>query len=613
MMRRALLATTAAITVPAGWLAASSAILCAGLGKMDLYRFPFDQWLQAAPWFHRSGWWVETWIIVSAAIPTAVPALCGCGLARHWWKSRGRRLIPPPGGGLRPVAAAVTDNHGHAEWMSMHEARRLFPGPDPIHGGVVVGEACRVDQSPVANLRFNPRDPSTWGPGGKAPLLIDPCTEGSGHSVIFAGTGSYKTVSAVCSILHWTGSSVILDPSTELGPMLDGALHAQGKRVVHIGVPSNDEERPPATGFNVLAWIDITSPEAEIHVKTVIGWIYSEGAQSQQPGKREDPFFAPMGRQLLMALMAHMLWSDIPAEDKTLATFVDGMSVPEDDMMHLLAGIRAASNSPMARRIAGSLMKCRAEETFSGVFLNAVHGVSFLFTHAYAAMLSRGDFDPRALLSGDTTVFLNISLRTLESTPEIARVLVGALLNTVYQADGKAKARALFLLDEAARLGRLKALETARDTGRKYGVSLHLLLQSIGQMAEIWGRDGTRAWIDAASWIGYAAIRAGGAGKELSEQIGTHGVMAWSEGDNQGSQRQPLAWLGSSSSGTTSSIHEIKRSLIAASEMQSDLRSDEIIIVPASGPPIRCGRALYFRRPEMVQQVEANRFVSAES
>jgi len=45
--------------------------------------------------------------------------------------------------------------------------------------------------------------------------------------------------------------------------------------------------------------------------------------------------------------------------------------------------------------------------------------------------------------------------------------------------------------------------------------------------------------------------------------------------------------------------------------MQQDLRDDEIIIVPANGLPIRCGRAIYFRRPEMVAKVATNRFATA--
>jgi type IV secretion system protein VirD4 len=239
-----------------------------------------------------------------------------------------------------------------------------------------------------------------------------------------------------------------------------------------------------------------------------------------------------------------------------------------------------------------------------------VKGIAWLFNESYSDLVSTGHFDPQSLLNGKTTVFLNISLRTLDNTPAMARVLVGALLNTIYMADGNTDGRILFLVDEAARLGRLKALETARDTGGKYNVALHLLFQSMGQMQDpqLWGREGTKAWIDAAGWVGYAAIRAGGAGKDLSEQLGTHSVMAYSEGDNQGLQKPFGLALPSSSRGTNVNVHEIKRALIQAAEMQQDLRADEMIVVPAEGLPIRCGRALYFRRPEFAEQVEANRF-----
>ena len=76
-------------------------------------------------------------------------------------------------------------------------SRRLFPGPDPMHGGIVVGEAYRVDQDTVSRVDFDPRDQRTWGQGGKAPLLIDSCDDGPTHSLIFAGSGGFKTVSAV--------------------------------------------------------------------------------------------------------------------------------------------------------------------------------------------------------------------------------------------------------------------------------------------------------------------------------------------------------------------------------------------------------------------------------
>jgi type IV secretion system protein VirD4 len=44
--------------------------------------------------------------------------------------------------------------------------------------------------------------------------------------------------------------------------------------------------------------------------------------------------------------------------------------------------------------------------------------------------------------------------------------------------------------------------------------------------------------------------------------------------------------------------------------MQQDLREDELIVVPANGQPIRCGRAIYFRRRDMAAEVANNRFAS---
>jgi hypothetical protein len=62
--------------------------------------------------------------------------------------------------------------------------------------------------------------------------------------------------------------------------------------------------------------------------------------------------------------------------------------------------------------------------------------------------------------------------------------------------------------------------------GRHYKVLLPMHWQSVGQVLEIWGADGLRARMDAFAWVGYAGIRAAGAGKELSRDLGGHGVLA---------------------------------------------------------------------------------------
>ena len=203
----------------------------------------------------------------------------------------------------------------------------------------------------------------------------------------------------------------------------------------------------------------------------------------------------------------------------------------------------------MARDIAGSLMDMAAEETFSGIYANAAKLTGWLSIRAYADFVSGSAFRTADLANGHLSVFIQIPLDTLLITPPgPARALVGALLNAVYRAEGNTSGRVLFLLDEAARLGRMAVLQQARDAGRKYGITLQLLYQSVGQLEEAWGQHEKRAWYDLVSWRAYAAVRDEKTARELSDAFGTYGVIAYSEGDNAGRQsgqslaatRQPL-------------------------------------------------------------------------
>ena len=96
-----------------------------------------------------------------------------------------------------------------------------------------------------------------------------------------------------------------------------------------------------------------------------------------------------------------------------------------------------------ARKIAATLMDMKADETFAGVYGNATKGTRRLTVGVYGEVVSKAGFNMRELLDGDTTVFLQVSLNTLMETPALGRVLVGALLNTVYLADGGITGRVL--------------------------------------------------------------------------------------------------------------------------------------------------------------------------
>ena len=505
---------------------------------------------------------------------------------------------------LPALKRALSDNHGHADWLPMPEARRLFPGPDPAYGGLVVGEAYRVDQDPTARVAFDPADRKTWGRGGTAPLLVDPCRSGPTHALVVAGSGGFKTTSVgVPTLLTWTGSAVVLDPSREIAPMVARLRERDlGHEVVSL-----DPSDAQGGSLNVLDWIDTASSMAESNIEAVVGWICGEPDRRGHVTSGAE-FFRESAMGLIACLMADTLWDDrLAASDKTLKRVRRVLVTPEEEMREVLKRIHEHSNSSMARDLAGTLMGL-VPETFSGIYANANKQTRWLSTPAYADLVSGSTFKTEDLCGGRLTVFVQIPLKVLQATPALGRVVVGSLLNAAYEADGKVNGRILFLLDEVARLGPMGVIEQARDAGRKYGITLLLLYQSLGQVVAQWGREGKQAWYDSTSWRLFAAVQDPETAKELSAMCGEHGVVATSQGDSAGTSGRLGGGLAASTSGKSENRSEIKRALIKPDELLQDTRSDEAFVIVRGAKPLRCGRAIYFRRPEMAATVDPSRF-----
>ena len=367
-----------------------------------------------------------------------------------------------------------------------------------------------------------------------------------------------------------------------------------------------------AASINVLDWIDVTSPLAESNVEAVVGWIRGEPGHGRSGCVTSGAeFFKDSGKALIACLMADMLWEpDVEASEKTLRRLRQVLVTPEAGMREVLKRVHAGSHSAMARDLAGTLMSLVAE-TFSGVYANANRDTRWRSTPAYAALVSDNSFRTAELTGGRLTVLVQAPLKVLQATPALGRVIIGALLNAAYEADGQVQGRVLFLLDEVARLGPMAVLEQARDAGRKYRLTLLLLYQSLSQLTEQWGKEGRQAWYDGTSWRLFAAVQDPETARELATICGEHGVVATSTGDSRGTQGRAGAGLPSSSSGKSRNRAEIRRALIKPDELMPDTRSDEAFVITRGRKPLRCGRALYFRRPDMQAHVARSRFHQA--
>ncbi len=421
----------------------------------------YDEFARLAPYYPRFSFVAllgatDLFAVIGATLPVAL----SIAAVR---KARPRRRVPSP---VRRAASAL---HGEADWLPIEQARRWFD-----QGGIIIGEAYRPDLNPKL--------------AGKAPLLRYDGDTGSGHVLVFAGSGGYKTTGTVVpSALEWPSGLVCLDPSAEVVRLVRQARRARGHRVVAL-----DPENPNADSFNALDWIDSSSDRALLDIQAVVAWL---------AGERYDDYFRHAARALLGCLLADLVFDPaLPPERKTLALLRERVSRPIPELKQLLENIYVKGSAygfGFPAQLAGNL-KDIAEKQFSGFYGEAGNATSWLALPSLARLVCGQGFRTRNLLSGKLDVFINLPLKVLQASPQAARVILGALLNSVYEARGRAAGRILFLLDEVARLGYMGILETARDTGRKYGINLCLLYQSLGQLTQSWGLQGRQAWFDSA-------------------------------------------------------------------------------------------------------------------
>ncbi|MDA9448363.1 Ti-type conjugative transfer system protein TraG [Bradyrhizobium sp. CCBAU 21360] len=481
--------------------------------------------------------------------------------------------------------------HGESDWMAMTEAARLFPEA----GGIVVGERYRVDRDAVTDRSFRADDTETWGAGGKSPLLCFDASFGSSHGIVFAGSGGFKTTSVtVPTALKWAGGLVVLDPSNEVAPMVTGHRHGAGRQIFVL------DPRSSEIGFNVLDWIGQHGATKEEDIAAVASWIMTDNPRQ---GSARDDFFRASALQLLTALIGDVCLSGhTEKKDQHLRQVRANLSEPEPKLRQRLQAIYDNSESGFVKENVAPFI-AMTPETFSGVYANAVKETHWLSYANYAALVSGSSFTTAELADGRTDVFINLDLKTLENHAGLARAIIGSLLNAIYNRNGEVNGRTLFLLDEVARLGYLRILETARDAGRKYGISLLMLYQSIGQMREAYGgRDATSKWFESASWISFSAINDPETADYISKRCGDTTVEV-----DQLSQSSQM-----SGSSRTRSKQLARRPLMLPHEVLR-MRTDEQIIFTAGNPPLRCGRAIWFRRTDMRACVGENRFYRREA
>lgn len=164
----------------------------------------------------------------------------------------------------------------------------------------------------------------------------------------------------------------------------------------------------------------------------------------------------------------------------------------------------------------------------------------FLDTLAIAASTKSSSFDPQDLTKGKMTVYLVLPPEHMRAQSPLLRMWIGAMLRSCVRGGLQEKNKVHFVLDEAASLGHMEALNDAVDKYRGYGVRLQFYYQSLGQLKKCWPEGGDQTLLSNTSQV-FFGVNDPQTAEYVSNRLGEGTIIVESGGTNRGGSLEFLA------------------------------------------------------------------------
>lgn len=420
---------------------------------------------------------------------------------------------------------------GTARFAEASDLRGMIDAPQ----GIILG---RMDDSrkPIEMIwdLFNPRIGSETACrqfvralfGGKPPLVRLPKAI---HTAVFAPTGVGKGVSFVIPhLLTCPDSTVVVDfKGDNARATASHRAKVFGHRIVLLD-PFKQMTRHPDS-FNPLDYIDADSPVA-IDECLDLG-----NALVTRTGQEREPHWCDSAELWIAAMTAVIVQYGKPG-DRSLQTVRDLLTNPQEMETAIKVMCGSTAWDGMLSRLGNQLTHFKDKELGS-VLTTASRFMRHLDTLAVAESTKSSSFDPADLRKGKMTVFLILSPDHQRAMSPLLRMWIGSLLRAVLRGGLQEKHKVHFVIDEAASLGHMDALDDAVDKYRAYGVRLQLYYQSLGQLKKCWPEGGDQTLLSNTTQI-YFGVADNETAKTVSDRLGEYTQIVESGGTSSGKSRQ---------------------------------------------------------------------------
>lgn len=419
-------------------------------------------------------------------------------------------------------------------------------------------------------------------PGGAGQLIRLPTHT---HVLTVAPTGAGKGVSYVVpALLTYRGSVIIFDPNGELYKLTSARRRAMGQKVRRL-----DFFGVCGPGGDTLNVLDLVQPDSPLLVDDARAMAEVFVART---GDEKDPHWNDSAVAVLTAILSLILTS-FPAKERNLGSLREVVTDPE-----LFAGAiaRLCEAGGLLRRLGNQLKHYQGDELMSVLSTTDRH-TTFIDSRAVEAGLKTSSFDVRGLLRGDTTVYLILPADQIQAQSRLLRLVVSSLIRLIGREGAKGGRETLVLLDEAAQLGNLEALEQALCLLRHAGLRLWLFYQSVEQAKQAFKGKESIIFDNTDTQI-YFGVNSLETAQKVSAMLGEQTITNESHQDStsRSSSLTGAQWTRQTQSGSNRSYAEQARAILKPEEVLQ-LPKAHALVFTKGAPPILVRRVRYFADP----------------
>ncbi len=362
------------------------------------------------------------------------------------------------------------------------------------------------------------------------------------HTAVFAPTGVGKGVSCVIPhLLTCRDSMVVVDFKGENARITANARRRMGHRVVILD-PFKVVTQTPDT-FNPLEFIDADSPLAIDECRDIAA------AMVVRTGQEKEPHWADSAEVWIAAMLATVV-AFAEAKDKSLQAVRDLLTDPKKMEAAIKLMCESSVCGGMLARLGHQLTHFKDKELGS-TLTTTNRFLRFLDTLAVFDSTRTSSFNPADLLKGKMTVYLVIPPEHMTAQSALLRLWIGSMLRAVVRGGLQDKRKVHFILDEAASLGHMGALDDAVDKYRGYGVRLQLYYQSLGQLKRCWPEGQDQTLLSNVTQV-FFGVNDNETAKYVSERLGKETIVVASGGTSSSTSYQSSQQGQGSSSRSTS-------------------------------------------------------------